>query len=163
MLHDAAGSYDPDMAALIDKEDEIVADRYGVSIATARKIIKDRDNASRRNQAETLGAIIGHLMSGNNIPAKVHSLAIAFGLDGINGFHSQSEIAKQLGVTRALISHYVLGWRDVLAGGPGAFDCIKFRKHNHTRETYAKVATNDVVQAKKKILAKMKAKRKPKT
>jgi hypothetical protein len=152
-----AGSYEPDIAALIDTEEEIVADRYGVGLGMARMIIADRDNATRHNQAEVLSAIIGHLIAGNNMPAKVYSLAIAFGLDQLNGFHSQSEIARQLGCTRALISHYVLGWRDVLAGGPGAFDCMKFRKHNETRETYKAKATNPVVQAK------MKAKRKPKT
>ena len=100
-----AGSYEPDIAALIDTEEEIVADRYGVGLGMARMIIADRDNATRHNQAEVLSAIIGHLIAGNNMPAKVYSLAIAFGLDQLNGFHSQSEIARQLGCTRALISH----------------------------------------------------------
>lgn len=149
MLYESAGSYTPDYAAEIDKPDEIIADEYGVSLETARRILKDRESAARGQQAEILSAIIGHLIAGNNLPAKVHSLAIAFGLDQLNGFHSQAEIARELGVTRALISHYVLGWRDVLSGGIPAFDCLKFRKHNETRKTYADKATDPVIQAKK--------------
>ena len=78
----------------------------------------------------------------------VHALAIAFGLDELNGAHSQAEIAKKLGVTRALLSHYVVGWRDILAGNVAAFDCTKFRKKNETRETYKEKSTSKVVQAK---------------
>jgi hypothetical protein len=150
MLTARQDSYEPDIAAEIDKPDEIAADRYCVSLATARVILADIDNAARRRQAETLGAIIGHLLSGNNLPAKVHALAIAFGLDQLNGFHSQSEVARELGCTRALISHYVLGWRDVLAGGVGAFDCTKFRKHQRTRKVYAAKATSKTLTEKKK-------------
>ena len=149
MLYENAGAYTPDIAAEIDTPDEIAADDYGVSIATARRILRDREAAVRRQQAEVLGAIIGQLLAGSNLPAKVHSLAIAFGLDQLNGFHSQAEIARELGVTRALISHYVVGWRDMLSGGIPAFDCLKFRKHNETRQTFAAKATDPVLAAKR--------------
>ena len=148
MLYENAGSYTPDLAAEIDRPDEIAADRYGVSLQTARHILADIEAASRRRQAETLGAVIGSLISGSNLQAKVYSLALAFGLDQLNGFHSQSEVARQIGCTRALISHYVVAWRDVLAGGIGGFDCTKFRKHNETRKTFADKARNPVIQAK---------------
>ena len=148
MLYENTGSYTPDMAAEIDTPAEIAADKYGVSIKTANVILVDIDDASRRRQAETLGAIIGTLISGSNLQAKVHALALAFGLDQLNGFHSQSEVARQIGCTRALISHYVVSWRDVLAGNGGAFDCIKFRKHNATRQTFSDKAKNPVVQAR---------------
>ncbi len=148
MLYESTGSYTPDMAAEIDTPVEIAADRYGVSLKVAATILLDIDAASRRLQAETLGAVIGTLISGSNLQAKVHALAIAFGLDALNGFHSQSEIARQLGCTRALISHYVTAWRDVLAGGAGAFDCLKFRKRNSTRQTFSDKAKNPVIQAK---------------
>lgn len=143
-----AGSYEPDIAALIDTEEEIVADRYGVGLAVARRIIADRENAAKRNEAQTLFRVISHLIAGDDLQAKAYSLAIAFGLDQLNGFHSQAEIAKKLQCTRALISHYVLGWRDLLAGGVGAFDCTKFRKHNETREIYKAKSTNRFVQAR---------------
>lgn len=150
MLYESTGAYTPDFAAEIDKPDEIIADRYGVSLETARLIIADIKTAVRRRQAETLGAVVGTLISGSNLQAKVYSLALAFGLDQLNGFHSQSEVARQIGCTRALISHYVIAWRDVLAGGVGAFDCVKFRKHNDTRQTFSDKAKNPVIQAKNK-------------
>lgn len=149
MLYENTGSYTPDFAGEIDSPEEIAADEYGVNIATARRILADRDAAVRHHQAEVLGAIIGQLLSGNNLSVKVHSLAIAFGFDQLNGFHSQSEIARELGCTRALISHYVLGWRDVLSGGVPAFDCLKFRKRNDTRDTYRAKATSATLTSKR--------------
>lgn len=153
-MHNLPGSYSPDMAELIDTPEEIAADEYGVSLETARRILADQHAAIRAAQGQTLGAVIGHLIAGNNLTAKVHCLALAIGLDQLNGFHSQSEVARQLGVTRALISHYVLGWRDVLSGGGGNMDCRKFRKRNSTRATYAAKATDPVLQAKRNQILK---------
>jgi hypothetical protein len=149
VLYENTGAYTPDFAAEIDSEEEIAADEYDVSLAVARRILSDRAAAVRQSQAEVLGAIIGQLLAGNNLSVKVHSLAIAFGFDQLNGFHSQSEIARELGCTRALISHYVLGWRDVLAGSVPAFDNLKFRKRNDTRATYRDKATSKTLTSKK--------------
>jgi len=162
MLHEAVASYTPDMADLIDTEEEILADKYGVSLKVARQIMEDKKDAGIHHQAEILAPIISQLVSGENVQAQVYALAIAFGLDEVNGFHCQSEIAKKIGVTRALISHYVVCWRDVLAGKVAAFDCTKFRKHNHTRKIYAESAKDKWIQAKTAKIAKMQAKRKPK-
>lgn len=141
-------SYEPDMADLIDQPEEIIADEYGVSLAVARRILADRDDLARRGQAQILASVIGLLIQSRNINVQVHALAIAFGMDQLNGAHSQSEVARNLGVTRALVSHYVLAWRDVLAGGIGAFDNRTFRKRQSTRQTYAKSATNPILKAK---------------
>ena len=151
MLYDNTGSYTPDFAAEIDTEQEIIADEMGVSMRQAALIIKFRDNAVRREQAVMLGSGVGLLIRAKNLPAMVHALAIAFGLDELNGAHSQSEIAKSIGCTRALISHYVVGWRDVLAGNVAAFDCLKFRKHDSTRATYKEKATSTLLSTKQKI------------
>lgn len=151
MLYDNTASYCPDMAAEIDTEQEIIADEMGVSMKQAALIIKFRDNAVRREQAEMLAKVVGLLIRSKNLPAMVHALAIAFGLDELNGAHSQSEIAKSIGCTRALVSHYVVGWRDVLAGNVAAFDCLKFRKHNSARETYKGKATSTLLSTKQKI------------
>jgi len=150
MMKKQHDSYEPDMAAMIDRPEEIMADEYGVSIAVALRIIADREDLARRGQAQILASVIGLLIQSRNINVQVHALAIAFGMDQLNGAHSQSEIARELGVTRALVSHYVLAWRDVLAGGIGAFDNRTFRKRQGTRKTYAKTATNPVIQAKQK-------------
>jgi len=148
MMKKQPDSYEQDMAELIDLPEEIIADEYGVSIAVALRIIADREDLARRGQAQILASVIGLLIQSRNINVQVHALAIAFGMDQLNGAHSQSEIARELGVTRALVSHYVLAWRDVLAGGIGAFDNRTFRKRQNTRKIYAKSATNPVIQAK---------------
>jgi len=159
MMKKQPDSYEPDIAAMIDRPEEIMADKYGVSIAVALRIIADREDLARRGQAQILSSVIGQLIQSRNINLQVHALAIAFGMDHLNGAHSQSEIAKELGVTRALVSHYVLAWRDVLAGGIGAFDNRTFRKRDSTREIYRQSANDPVLEAKRKLRAKLQAKR----
>lgn len=149
-------SYEPDMAEMIDLPEEIIADEYGVSIAVAKRILSDREDLARRGQAQILASVIGYIIQSRNPTLQVYALAIAFGMDQLNGAHSQSEIARELGVTRALVSHYVLQWRDILAGGVGGFDNRTFRKRNSTREIYKKSATDPVLEAKRKLRTKRK-------
>ena len=160
MLYENSGSYTPDMAAAIDSPEELAADDYGVGIRVARQILKDRQDAVRRNQAETLAGVIGMLLHAKNHRITIRCLALAFGFDSMNGYHSQSEVAKEEGVTRALISHYVLGWRDFLAGGT-SFDCTKFRKKQTTRETFRKAASSSFIAAKEAAKQKYKTDTKP--
>jgi hypothetical protein len=156
MMKKQPDSYEPDMAAMIDRPEEIIADEYGVSIAVALRIIADREDLARRGQAQILASIINYIIQSRNPTLQVYALAIAFGMDQLNGAHSQSEIARELGVTRALVSHYVLQWRDILAGGVGGFDNRTFRKRNSTREIYKKSATDPVLEAKRKLRTKRK-------
>lgn len=142
-------SYEPDMAEIIDSPEEVIADEYGVPIAVAKRILADRHDVARRGQAQILASVIGLLIQSRNLSVQVHALAIAFGMDQLNGAHSQSEVARDLGVTRALVSHYVLAWRDVLAGGIGNFDNRTFRKRQSTRITYAKATANPIIAAKR--------------
>ena len=160
MLFDNAGSYTPDMAELIDKEWEIIADDIGVSIAQALMIMKLRDDAVMRNQALILARVIGIMLQSSNMPVSVHALAIAAGLDQLNGAKSQAEIALELGCTRSLISHHVISYRDILSGKDSNFDCMKFRKSQASREVFKAKATDPVIAAKARIVAKMKAKTK---
>jgi len=161
VLNDEITGYWPDIAAEIDSEVEIVADEYGVDIATAKRIVAYRDGAVRQEMALIFGRVLGILIGARNLPVMVHSLALAAGLDQLNGAHSEAEVARELGVTRSLVSHYVVGWRDVLSGGTGrGFDVTKFRKRNATRATYAACATNPLTEAKARAVAKMKARTK---
>jgi predicted transcriptional regulator len=155
MLHENQASYTPDFAAEIDTEEEIIADDLGVSIYQARKIIRMREDAVIRNQSLILARVIGLLLQSNNLPATIHALALASGLDQLNGKKSQAEIARELGVTRALISHYVVGIRDILSGNDTNFDCTKFRKSNSTRETYKAKATDPFTKAKAAARARL--------
>lgn len=151
MIIDNMTSFEPDMAALIDTEEEILADRYNVSLKIAKMIIADRSSDGIRHAALILGNVIGLLMASKNMPVMVHALAIAAGLDQLNGAKSEKQVADELGVTRALLSHYVVGWRDLLSGDEYQFDITKMRKNNSTRETYAKQATSPLLTRKKQI------------
>jgi len=158
MIYDSTGSYAPDMSALIDTEEELLADDVGVTIKQARQIMRIRDDAVIRNQSLTLARIIGLLLQSSNLPAMVHAIAIAAGLDQLNGKRSQSDIAKELGCSRALISHYVLGIRDMLSGKSAGFDCLKFRKSQSSRATYAKKTTDPFTAAKMQARKRAKSK-----
>lgn len=151
MINDNLAFHEPDMAELIDTEEEILADRYNVSIKVAKMIIADRSTDGIRHAALILGNVIGLLMASKNTPVMVHALAIAAGLDQLNGAKSEKQVADELGVTRALLSHYVVGWRDLLSGKEYQFDITKMRKRNSTRETYAKQATSPLLTRKKQL------------
>jgi predicted transcriptional regulator len=153
VLDDQITGYWPDIAAEIDTEVEIVADEYGVDLATAKRIVAYRDGAVRQEMALIFGRVLGILIGARNLPVMVHSLALAAGLDQLNGAHSEAEVARELGVTRSLVSHYVVGWRDVLSGGTGrGFDVTKFRKRNATRAIYAESAKSKVVEARNQAM-----------
>ena len=157
MLYENTASYTPDFAAEIDTEEEILADDLGISIKQARAVIRFRDAAVSRNESLTLARAIGLMLQSSNLPVTVHAMAIAAGLDQLNGKRSQSDIARELGCTRALVSHYVVGIRDVLSGKDSNFDCLKFRKSQASRETYRKQATDPFTAAKAAAKQRLKA------
>jgi hypothetical protein len=158
MLHENQASYTPDFAAEIDTEEEIIADDLGVSLFTARKIIAMREDAVIRNQSLLSAKLIGILLDSKNMKACVHALAFATGLDQLNGKRSQAEVAREIGCTRALISHYVIAFRDMLSDEINNFDYTKYRKANSTRETYKAKATDKHTIAKDKVIKAIRAK-----
>jgi hypothetical protein len=151
MLYDNQASYTPDMAAEIDKEWEVLADEWGISIETALEIIRWRDNAIREHQAMVLGQFIALLLTCSNQPVVVHAFALAAGLDQLNEIKTETEVAERFGVSRALVSHYTVAARDVLSGKHGDFDVTKFRKRNETREVYREKATDPFLEKKREI------------
>jgi len=152
--HQAEPSYWPDIASEIDTPEEILADQFNIPPLVARRLISHIEDQSRKNQALVLGKVIGLLLETTNLPVMIHALAFAAGLDQLNGARSQAEVARQLGVTRALMSHYVVGVRDVLSGRAVSFDCLKFRKAQKTRATFKDRATNPFTAAKKAAIRK---------
>ena len=154
----AESAYTPDLAAEIDNEAEELAEDFfwfAKNHIPASKMsipwnemklvieaagiwaitVQEKEKANMAGQAwEMLGRVIGLLLSAKNLNAQVHALAFAAGLDQLNGKKSQAEIARELGCTRALISHYVVGWADVLD-----LSITKFRKSEASRETYKSV------------------------
>jgi predicted transcriptional regulator len=158
MLHDYQASYEPDMSAAIDKEHELIADALGVDIKTALRVVRMKERAVMEDQALLLGKVIGILLQSKNQPVALYSLAIAAGLDQLNNIKSETQVAEMFGVTRALVSHYTIGWRDLLSGKDYSFDITKIRKRNATRETYRKQATSSFLEAKAQALKELKQK-----
>jgi hypothetical protein len=152
MLHDYQASYEPDMSAAIDKEHELIADELGVDMPTALKVVRLMHRSAIQEDALVLGRLIAMLLDIKGHSLGVHTLAIAAGLDQLNSIRSETEVAEDHQCTRALVSHYVIGWRDLLTGGAGADlkDITKIRKKNATRKTYAAQATDPVLEAKRR-------------
>jgi len=133
-------AYEPDMAAEIDREEEILADLLGITPAAALRVKAWHEEESKKvatEHREAFGRVIAFLLQGKNLPVMVHALAFAAGLDQLNGKKSQAEIARELGVTRALVSHYVVGFADILG-----VVVTKFRKSESSRETFREAQLN---------------------
>jgi len=156
-LHAAGAVYHHDYAGEIDQEHEILADELGITPKQARGVIAHTEAEVRRSQSLILGKVVGMLLETSNLPVMAHALAFAAGLDQLNGKRSQAEVARELGVTRALVSHYVIGVRDVLSGKRETFDCTKFRKSNDARKVFKEKATDPYLTAKAKKIAEIKA------
>jgi predicted transcriptional regulator len=141
----------------IDTPEDTLADELGTTPAVARKVISMLQAAEVRQQALTLGKVVGLLLETNNLPVMANAIAFAAGLDQLNGKMSQAQVARELGVTRALVSHYTVGVRDVLSGKRDTFDCTKFRKRNSSRETFRAKATDPHTAAKSAAIARYRA------
>jgi succinate dehydrogenase/fumarate reductase cytochrome b subunit len=148
-------SYWPDVASEVDRPEETLADELGTTPAVALKVMAHTEAEVRRSQSLILGRVVGMLLETNNLPVLAHALAFAAGLDQLNGKKSQAQVARELGVTRALVSHYVVGVRDVLSGKRDTFDCTKFRKSTATRKTFKEKATSAFLTAKREAMKRL--------
>jgi hypothetical protein len=146
--HQDEPAYWPDIASEVDRPEETLADHLGTTPAVALKVLALIEAEVRKSQSLLLGRAVGLLLETNNLPVMAHAIAFAAGLDQLNGKKSQAQVARELGVTRALVSHYVVGVRDVLSGKETSFDNTKFRKANSTRTTFKEKATDPYLSAK---------------
>jgi succinate dehydrogenase/fumarate reductase cytochrome b subunit len=147
--HQVEPAYWPDIASEVDRPEETLADNLGTTPAVALRVITHTEQAVRESQALMLGKVVGLLLETNNLPVMAHAIAFAAGLDQLNGKKSQAQVARELGVTRALVSHYVVGVRDVLSGKRETFDCTKFRKSQASRKTFQEKALSPFLAAKR--------------
>ena len=153
------GAYTPDMAENIDTEEEILGEELGCSIAIARRVIlkmREQRDDHAGNSRELFARVISKLMESSNTRVSLHGLACAGGLDELNGFRSQAEIARELGCTRALVSHYTTAWSDFMSGKDGKFTITKFRKSEKSRETFKEKATDPFTAARKAAIQRIK-------
>ena len=133
----AESAYTPDYAAEIDGEGDELAEDFFWFVQKQIPASKMKVDWLVMREVIACARVIGLLLSAKNLAAQVHALAFAAGLDQLNGKRSQAEIARELGCTRALISHYVVGWADVLG-----LSITKFRKSEGSRATYKAAQLN---------------------
>lgn len=154
--HQDEPAYWPDIASEIDRPEETLADYLGTSPAIALKVMALIEAEVRKSESLLLGRAVGLLLETNNLPVMAHAIAFAFGLDQLNGKKSQAQVARELNVSRALVSHYVVAARDVLFGKQSNVDCTKFRKSNATRKTFKEKATSPFLTAKRAAIERHK-------
>ena len=133
-------AYVPDLASEIDSEEEILADLLGITPPQALRVLKwHKEEAEKLSGAhrEQFGHIIASLLTCQNLAVQAQALALCAGLDQLNGRKSQAEIARELGVTRALVSHYVCAFADILG-----VEVTKFRKSEGSREKFREAQLN---------------------
>jgi hypothetical protein len=120
----------------IDTEVDLICENLGVGLALARQIKDYKDSAVAESVDWEVAQILSKVLSEftrpcKNLRARVYGLIFAAGLDEANSIHSQAEIARQIGCTRALISHYTTQWADKIRLG-----VFKFRKAESSRQTF---------------------------
>ena len=111
----------PDMASNIDADHQRLAEMFDLDEGQAQavdKYIKAKEHdAARSMQAKVLGTILGRFLGSNTHDAKVvfWSLAFQTGVARQLTRHNPNSKAKELGVTRALMSRWQKIWEDDFA------------------------------------------------
>jgi hypothetical protein len=139
---------DPDSAFDVDRPEWKLAEDLRLGLEEAERVHAWHLSTIAREiewaKAEQLNLIVSFLCKPTkNLRALVRGLALATGLAELNGTHSQAEVARELGVTRALMSYYVTTWADLLK-----INVFKFRKGSSSRETYRAAATKSWAKRK---------------
>jgi hypothetical protein len=124
----------------VDRPEWLLAENLNLGLEEATRVLEWHQVAVAREvdwaKAEQLNLIVSFLIKPTkNLRALVRALALATGLAELIGTHSQAEVARDLGVTRSLISYYVTTWADLLKIG-----VFKFRKASSSREIYREAA-----------------------
>ncbi len=142
----------PDMAGVIDMEHELLMERFKLDEDQAISVMlwtKEREhNAARAVQAKVLGTILGRFLGSKTSDAKVLFWALAFqsGLARHLTHHNPHTKAKELGVTRALMSYWQKVWQDDLN-----LHDVTFAKTEEAREKYRKARVAYVRKQKRSV------------
>lgn len=139
----------PDPAPFdVDRDEWKLAEELNLGLEEATRVLEWHQIELARELDWEIARILSKVLSElirpcKNIRARVYGLIFATGLDQANGLHSQAEIARELGCTRALISHYTIQWAEIIKLG-----IFKFRKSEDSRKTYKDSATRTTVDRK---------------
>lgn len=114
-------SMETDMAAEIDRFPEILADRFGISLAAAQAIATWHgeivDHTRIQHQAEIIQNIVAGLLSARNPKLSAAGLAFATQLDALNGLN-QTEYATRNNISKSAVSKCTKGWQRALGINP---------------------------------------------
>ena len=139
----------PDPAPFdVDRDEWKIAEELNLGLEEATRVLQWHQTELARELDWEIARILSKVLSElirpcKNIRARVYGLIFATGLDQANGLHSQAEIARELGCTRALISHYTIQWVEIIKVG-----IFKFRKSEDSRKTYKDSAIRTTVDRK---------------
>jgi len=108
-----------DLCEQIDTEVEKLADDFGLNLQQATRLyaLMEAQSAAvvAAAKAEQVAKIIGLLLEKHTrLQLVVEALALAHGMSELNGGGCQADVARRNGCTRALVSHYVTAWVDLL-------------------------------------------------
>lgn len=119
-----------------------MADDYGIPLATARAILKWHQSAVKEqllsHESDMLSIVVGGLISSRNVRIAAGALAFATNMAALNGLGSLTDYAKQLGVTKSIISKAMKQWKTSL-GLPST--C--YQKSAEACKTYSEVGTKN--------------------
>jgi hypothetical protein len=132
----------------VDRPEWKLAEELNLGLEEATRVLEWHQVELARELDWEIARILSKVLSElirpcKNIRARVYGLIFATGLDQANGLHSQAEIARELGCTRALISHYTIQWVEIIKVG-----IFKFRKSEDSRKTYKDSAIRTTVDRK---------------
>lgn len=145
----------PDMAGEIDTPEDVVMERFGVSLEQARLIVRWCDAQVERAQMQLHATIIARvigmfLTSNDNLKARAHALAHAARLASMNGLRSLRHSAELCGVSAEWMSKLAQKWCEELGlpPVPGAKSAAAREKYsadkdnNHWRKQKCKRLIN---------------------
>ncbi len=111
-----------DLADLIDTPAEQFAERYGLSVPQAARILRWHASIVQESLSlhlsQMLGIIVGGLLSAKNPKLSSAGLAFAASLDALNGLGCQREYAIANGLSPSALSKVVKAWQRSLGLRP---------------------------------------------
>ena len=130
---------DPDIAAALDTETEIIADQFGVDLPAAARILAwhaaAMAHAMLTREADLLAVVVGGLLASKNVRIASAGLAFASSMAAVNGLGSQAEYARSIGVSRTILSKSAKAWQRQLN-----LHTSPFQKSEAACTTYSAVA-----------------------
>ena len=149
-------SYSPDISASVDTLADQLAERFGVSGDTAKRIVAWHNEAVEREaityKAFLFQRVIAGFIEPGNLRVRAGALAFAAGLDALNGLGSLREFSKKVGVSPAIVSRVKLWWQKELNLSPSPHGKSEQARANYSTAQKEKHWRNKKCQSQKKTI-----------